>query len=151
MTAPELRQAGRVLLVDADRRVLLFRGGDPSLPAAGTWWFTPGGGLDPDESFAQAAARELAEETGLGVRAEALGPVVHTRTAEFRWNGGHYLQSEEYFLVRVDSHQVETSGLSPLEQSSFVEHRWWSLAELAQTEDVVHPGDLVEVLTRAGV
>ncbi len=151
MTVPVARRAGRVLLVDALDRVLLFRGGDPVSPAAGTWWFTPGGGLDEGESFAAAAARELREETGLAVALDALGEQVHTRVADFQWNGGHYRQSEEYFLLRVASHDVVADGLSPLERASFVEHRWWTRAELLATSDTVHPVELADLLQRLGI
>ena len=151
MTVPVARRAGRVLLIDAHDRVLLFRGGDPIAPDAGTWWFTPGGGLDEGESFADAAARELREETGLAIAVEALGPLVHTRVADFHWNGGHYRQSEEYFLLRVAGHDVVADGLSPLEVASFVEHRWWSRDELAATTDVVHPVELADLLLRLGI
>ena len=44
------RVAARVLVVDRDGAVLLLRGGDPHRPEAGTWWFTPGGGVDDGES-----------------------------------------------------------------------------------------------------
>ncbi|MBC7679310.1 MAG: NUDIX domain-containing protein, partial [Pseudorhodobacter sp.] len=62
---PVARTAARVLLLDGRDRVLLFRGGDPHLPERGTWWFTPGGGLDPGEQTVDGAVRELFEETGL--------------------------------------------------------------------------------------
>lgn len=151
MTEPVDRRAGRVLLVDARDRLLLFRGGDPLAPEAGTWWFTPGGGVDDGESYAEAAARELREETGLAVPVGALGRPVHRRSAVFHWNGGHYRQQEEYFLVRVDAHEVDYSGLSPLETASFVEHRWWARAELAATRDTVHPEELSRVLAALGI
>ena len=64
-----------MVLVSTDGRVLLFRGGDPGRPERGTWWVTPGGGTDPGESTAEAARRELLEETGLDVATEALGAV----------------------------------------------------------------------------
>lgn len=150
MTEPVARRAGRVLLVDSRDRVLLFRGGDPIAPERGTWWFTPGGGLDEGESYADAAARELCEETGLSVTPADLGRRVHTRRAEFHWNGGHYRQEEEYFLLRVASHEVDCTGLSPLEVASFVEHRWWMRFELAATSDILHPGELPRVLAGLG-
>lgn len=151
MSAVVARRAGRVLLVDGAGRVLLLRGGDPQDPAAGTWWFTPGGGLDDGESFAEAAARELAEETGLAVEAATLGPVVHTRETEFAFNGGRYRQHEHFYLLRVARHDVSTTGFSALELASVVEHRWWPVAALRSTGDRVFPAELPDLLTSLGV
>jgi 8-oxo-dGTP pyrophosphatase MutT (NUDIX family) len=57
-----LRRAGRVIVLDLDGRVLLFRYDD--VPPNGRHWCTPGGGLDDGEDYAAGARRELAEETG---------------------------------------------------------------------------------------
>jgi ADP-ribose pyrophosphatase YjhB (NUDIX family) len=59
------RVAARVVLVDRAGRTLLFRGGDPHRPEIGTWWFTPGGGVEEGESLVEAARREVFEETGI--------------------------------------------------------------------------------------
>lgn len=142
------RRAARVLLLDAQDRVLLFHGCDPADAGAGHWWFTPGGGLDPGESPAQAAARELAEETGLVVDPEELGPPVHARTARFRFAGGSYRQTEDFFLLRVVAHEVDSAGFSALELSAVLGHRWWSRAELRRTDERVYPVELPDVLDR---
>ena len=151
MTVPVARRAARVLLVDAGGRVLLFRGGDPAAPEAGTWWFTPGGGLDDGETHAEAAARELYEETGLRLEPSALGDPVLQHEVEFSFDGTLYAQAQEFFLARVDEHEVDTAGFSPLEVASVVEHRWWTLSELAATQERVFPIEIVDVLSRLGV
>ena len=146
---PVERVAARVLLLDAQQRVLLFRGVDPDSPERGTWWLTPGGGLDPGETAAQGAARELFEETGLRLDPAALGEPVHERVAEFVFDGQAYRQSEQFFLARVDAHDVDTAGFTPLEVEAMLEHRWWTAEELRTTDAVVYPQALAQVLARA--
>ena len=149
MSRPVDRRAARVLLVDAGDRVLLLRGTDPADAAQGQWWFTPGGGLDDGEGTADAASRELAEETGLVLAPADLGPVVHERVAQFRFAGTEYRQSEVFYLARVDRHEVDTAGWTALEVASVLEHRWWPRAELSATSERVFPADLADVLARA--
>ena len=151
MTALVVRLAARVLLVDAAGRVLLFQGHDPSRPEAGTWWFTVGGGVDEGETRREAAARELREETGLEFPADALGPVVLERVAEFSLAGTAYQQQEEFFLARVDAHEVDTAGFTHFEESFVLDHRWWERDELRTTTDTVFPADLADLLDRLGV
>lgn len=142
------RRAARVLLVDADERVLLFHGCDPADAGAGDWWFTPGGGLDEGETPAQGAARELAEETGLRVAPEQLGGVVFERVATFSFSGSSYRQSEDFFALRVDAHDVDTSGFTALEVSSVLGHRWWTREQLRTTDERVYPTELADLLDR---
>ncbi len=142
---PIERTSGRVLVVDAHERVLLLRGTDPGDPAAGDWWFTPGGGLEPGESLESGALRELREETGLAL--DALGPAVWVRTAHFRFMGRDYRQAETFFLVRVDLPAVDFGGHTAVEQESVHEFRWWPLAVLAASSVTVYPSVLAAELT----
>lgn len=137
-----------MLLVDDADRVLLLCGGDPTAPERGTWWFTPGGGLEPGEAPREAAARELAEETGLTVAPETLGEPVHQRLTEFRFDGVDYRQSEHYYLLRVPSHEVDVTGPDAVVDPGVTDHRWWSLAELRASHDVRFPAELPDLLER---
>ena len=142
---PIARTSGRVLVVDSGGRVLLLRGSDPSDPAAGDWWFTPGGGLDPGETAQQGARRELLEETGLDL--DDLGSPVWVRTAEFTFLGRPYRQEETFFLARVDRHTVDFSRHTDVEKQAVHEFRWWALDDLQSSDVRVYPAALAAELT----
>ncbi|MGW0503701.1 NUDIX hydrolase [Micromonospora sp. NPDC003241] len=148
MTVYTPRRAARVLLVDAVGRLLLFRGVDPARPEHGRWWFTAGGGLDPGETYAEGAARELAEETGLRLSVAEIGEPVHADLIEFPFDGVWYRQEQQFFLVRVAAHEVDTAGFNEIERGSVDGHRWWSAAELAGTDERYYPQDLPQLLAR---
>ena len=144
---PVPREAGRVLLIDAANRVMLVRGSDPGRPGS-RYWFTIGGGLDPGETVAEGAARELLEETGLRVDVDDLGGVVWEETTEFPYEGTWHRQKQAFYLLRVDSWEVSAAVLDPHEEHYIHEHRWWSLAELDRTDEKIYPPDLADILRR---
>ena len=139
------RRAARVIVVDAADRVLLVHAVDPSRPDE-PYWMTPGGGLDPGEDAATAAARELYEETGLRVEPERLGVPVRQETVDFPYDGSWYRQEQDIFAVRVESWTVTATALTPLEVRSFRGSRWWRAAELASTDERYYPHDLPALL-----
>ena len=143
---PTERVAARVLVIDPDGCVLLFRGFDPHRPELGSYWFTPGGGLDEGETFEDAARRELREETGLVV--EHLGPRLFEQRIEFKFEESHFSQTEWFFCVRSERFALDNSGWDDIEQRSMIEHRWWSAAELATAEERVYPEDLADHIAR---
>jgi 8-oxo-dGTP pyrophosphatase MutT (NUDIX family) len=142
--APTIRHAARVVLIDHLDRVLLLRGTDPSVPDSGFWWFTPGGGLEADESPIDAARRELQEEIGIDL--EIAGPSILTRVARFVFNGVDYEQHESYFAARVHEHTPDFSGLEPYELDAIVGWQWFTIDELHAAGDPVHPEQLVATI-----
>jgi ADP-ribose pyrophosphatase YjhB (NUDIX family) len=69
--AVRVRRAGRVIVLDPEDRVLLFRY-DNRAPN-GRHWGTPGGGLNDGEDYPAGARRELAEEGLAGLIRERTG------------------------------------------------------------------------------
>lgn len=144
---PELRQAGRVLVIDPAGRVLLLEGFDPAQPDR-RYWVTIGGGLNSGESSVQAACRELLEETGIvAAVAELAGPVWQRRT-EFSFDGTWYRQEEDYYLLRVGHVAVSLAGLDDIERRTVTGYRWWSYQELAATALPFYPSELPDLMRR---
>jgi 8-oxo-dGTP pyrophosphatase MutT (NUDIX family) len=143
MTEAVARRAARVVVLDDADRMLLLRGGDPARPGAAIW-HAPGGGIDPGETAAEAARRELFEEVGL--RLDDLGPVVWHRTLRFSFDGVLYDQDEVYFYVRVADQQVDTSGQEPSERRYLSGHAWWGVDQIRACTELVAPPDLADRL-----
>ncbi|MFB6989078.1 NUDIX hydrolase [Streptomyces sp. NPDC056230] len=139
----EKRKVARVVLLDPDDRILLMHGFEPEDPAS-TWWFTPGGGLEGDETREQAALRELAEETG--ITDVELGPLLWQRMCSFPFDGRRWDQDEWYYLARTTQTATDTRGLTGLEQRSVAGLRWWTSAELSAARETVYPTRLAELL-----
>lgn len=139
----EPRTAARVILRDRAGLVLLFNGRDPAVPDV-TYWFTPGGGLDTGETFAEAAARELREEAGFEVR--ELGDAVREDEVDFSFEGVTYRQRQRYFAVEVpveaSQAQIDPGKWTDFERRSIAGYRWWPLQDLESTPDSIYPPDL---------
>jgi 8-oxo-dGTP pyrophosphatase MutT (NUDIX family) len=138
---PEPRPAARVLLLDGRDRVLLFPW---RLLSGQLIWITPGGGLDAGETHEQAAIRELREETGL--QDFELGPCVWKRDHVFPWDGRLIHQLERFFLVRVEAADIDTSRHEAHEVAALGPGRWWSLEEIAGSQEEFAPRRLATFL-----
>jgi 8-oxo-dGTP pyrophosphatase MutT (NUDIX family) len=137
-----------VVLLDASGRVLLFLTVDPVAPDVGTWWELPGGGMEPGETVAATAARELAEETGLALPPEAFGPPLWTRTATYVRRGRRVLQHEHVVLARVAADEPAPSkdARTPEELEDYTGHRWWTVEEVVASDERFFPGRLPQIL-----
>ena len=149
MTAPLpiSRQVARVLLLDPRDRVLLFRADDPADPEQPAYWYLPGGGMRDGETPAQAARRELVEETGIGD--VDIGPVI-ARLADvrFQFGGRTFKQDEWHLLAHVRRDQVGDSRAGDVEAAAVRAHRWWSLDDLAGSDEIIYPRELPTMLRR---
>jgi 8-oxo-dGTP pyrophosphatase MutT (NUDIX family) len=138
-----------MFVIDADNRVLLMHerrdiGSDRS------HWITPGGGVEPGESLAQAAMREVYEETGLRLELDAAAEPMYVERVPFTLAGREIDQTNYYFLVRVPSGlPVEPAAHTEVEQLVVLGHRWWPLAELAASDVEREPVTMVELIERA--
>ncbi|MET0758365.1 MAG: NUDIX hydrolase [Mycobacterium sp.] len=148
------RTSARIVLLDDDGAVLLFCGSDPANEdgSAPRWWFTVGGAAQQGETLAQAAVREVAEETGLRVDpADMIGPVWR-RDAVIDFNGSVIRSEEMFFIHRTRRFDPSTRGRTALERSYIHGHRWCDAAtidELVADGETVYPLQLGELLAEA--
>lgn len=146
------RPSSRLLVLDPSDRILLFKFEHKNGPLAGqSFWATPGGALDPGESYVQAARRELLEETGILI--DNPGPEVDQRIVTFQMPDGEMVRADErFFLVRLETAQMlSTERWTNLEHEVMATHHWWSVDELLSTAEQVWPENLPDVLVRIGV
>ena len=142
-----VRRSAKCIVVDPDGRVLLFKGNAPWDPSIEPWWFCPGGGLEGDEDYPEAARRELFEETG--IVAGEVGEVILERDIHIEWDGSDLEQHEKYFLVRTDTIDVSSERWTDEERDVILEHRWWTLDDLRVTTDPVFPPGIAELVMQA--
>jgi 8-oxo-dGTP pyrophosphatase MutT (NUDIX family) len=146
---PIWRPTARILVADADGRVLLFSAQDL---AGSRWWFTPGGGVHRGETLAAAGARELKEETGYACTEAELGPVVATTAGQWRSEeeGKLFLGAHSFFFLRVPQARLNTDGQEDLERSVITGHRWWAVPDLRTATERIWPAapDLAGLLDR---
>ena len=140
-----IRRAARILLLDPSDRVLLFRFTPDDRPPL---WATPGGECDPGEDFESAARRELFEETGIDAEP---GPVVATRTSQFRtFTGEEVIADERYFIVRAEALEISFDNHTETERAVMQEYRWFALPEIDDWPETIFPENLCDLIAGKG-
>lgn len=140
-TSLRLRRAARLIVLEGQGRVLMFRYDVPGRPP---FWVTAGGECEPSESFEDAARRELFEETGIIADP---GPQIAQMTPQFITVEGEPVQADErFFLVRVADTGIDTSRHTATEQALMTQHRWFTLEELADWPEPIFPVELAAMI-----
>lgn len=143
------RRAVRLVVLDAEERILLFHTRDRDHPDLGTWWELPGGGIDPGETHLDAAIRELREETGIVATAAQIGPPNWRRRASFRHRQLRHVQDETIMTVRLPGlgPDVDESDRLDYELDDYFDFRWWPAPEILASRERFYPGRLPALLT----
>ena len=146
------REAARGLIVSPEGRVLLIRyagGLSPHFIALGHqhFWSTPGGALKENENYDSALTREIFEETGLRINAD-VGPVIATREFPMELGDDWCQAIERYYLIRTPEFTPTPMEQTEEEKAHMIEARWWRADELAQSQELIFPEGLEELLRK---
>ena len=117
----------RVIVLDDDNRILMVRQDHPER----TVWMVPGGSIEEGESSAQAAVREVLEETGLEI--ETCGLIWHVEEVSER--GQRFVN---FFRAKVTGGELKL-GTDPEfseENQVLAEIRFMTREEVAGLENV---------------
>lgn len=144
------RNVVRLVVLDTDERILLLHVQDLGNPQFGTVWELPGGGIEAGETYAQAAVRELYEETGLEIDPLRLSAPSWHREAAYVYRGTRWLQHELVAAVRVRAAEpsIRDTHRLKVEKDDVLNARWWTLQEIAQIGERFYPRSLPELLPR---
>jgi 8-oxo-dGTP pyrophosphatase MutT (NUDIX family) len=119
------------------------------------FWLLVGGGVQPGETYEQAAVREVFEETG--ITEVVLGPCIWTADYTAAWHDGQPRRViQKYFAARVPTGiPVTFAGHEPLEALTTVGYEWFTLADILdrETTESFRPpglGGLLSALLRRG-
>jgi ADP-ribose pyrophosphatase YjhB (NUDIX family) len=144
VTERVVRPTSRLLVLDDDDRLLLMKTVAPDTSRFARW-ITPGGGVDPGETHVEAAVRELHEETGQVVT--HVGDVVRVDDFEVPWDDADHTHGHaEFFVVRLPHFEVVDDDWTDDERTDILASRWFTLDELATTDEPVEPADLADLL-----
>ncbi|WP_373693918.1 RNA pyrophosphohydrolase [Parafrankia sp. BMG5.11] len=116
------------MMVNPDGKVFVGKRIDTK---EGDWWQMPQGGVDPGEDLADAALRELAEETGVSAESVSLigrldEPMRYDLPEELigkLWGGQYRGQEQVWFLARFNGAEEELD-LDLHSEPEFSEYRW---------------------------
>ena len=136
MIPTEYRPCVGVMLVNSEGKAFVGKRIDNK---EGDWWQMPQGGVDPGEDLADAALRELAEETGIaGEQVSLIGrleePMRYDLPEELigtLWNGRYRGQEQVWFLARFAGRDDDLD-LQAHETPEFCEYRWVDPEELPE-------------------
>ena len=127
------------MLFDEAGAILLIRFVVPREDGEFVFWALPGGEIEPGETEADAAVRELKEELGIAVTVE--GPVY--RDANMFLHQGE-MQDNVDFLFRARCRPAEPRlmGLTVEEIGIMKEMRWWTAEEIEESGERIFPAEL---------
>lgn len=145
----DIRKTVRLLLLNPSNEILLMNiksksASDPKSPIKQPFWVTIGGKIEEGEDLVTAAVREAFEETEH--KNIIIGPSLWYGSIIFDWEGRKTELQETFLVAHTNEYKVQRCGLTAEEQEVVQKYKWWNLAELMTTSDIIIPRDMAKLL-----
>lgn len=124
---------------------------DPSTHLPGganpdTFWFTPGGKIEAEETLHQAAQRELWEETGINPKKVEWGPIVWKGSFNLILSGIHTHLKQQFIVAKTRDNALTQNNLTPQERRVIKDFKWFSFQAIKESQTPIYPKSMVEHL-----
>jgi len=144
-----IRPTVRLLVFDDQLRLLLFHIHDrrpvhEGLPNMAVYWNTPGGEVEANETYEQAAKRELWEETGINI--VTVGPCVWHYQRVLLGDSWRVQLQERFFVVSIPTSTVSMINMLPDELTTHQAYHWWTCQELLASSEAFQPMQLPQLV-----
>jgi len=139
-----IRNSVRILLINQDKEICLMCIETPKSTSKNgecldRFWCTIGGEINFDESLEDAAIRELKEETGLNLDDVTFGPEIWLEEFDMMLSGKLTRMNQRFIIAHTSNKQITTKYLTPEEQEVVKEVKWFGLADILNSKEVIYP------------
>lgn len=144
MNKLKIRDSIRILLLNQNQELLLMYAEDQTTTRMdgkynGNFWFTLGGEIEAEENIAQAAVRELYEETGIKHDEVILGPVVWFGEFKLVVSGEPSLLKQRFIVAHTKNNNITLNNLTATEKKVIKKCEWFSLEQITNCKEIIYP------------
>ncbi|GAB6006530.1 NUDIX domain-containing protein [Geobacillus thermoleovorans] len=129
-----IRKCSRAVIVNERNEILLQKFEFRDVAGNKVLWVTPGGGIEENETPAEALKRELYEE--LGIVVDLLGEPIFQLDVWIEGKQGSFISREIYYQIMIQSDTaLSTEQMTKNEKDTLKGLKWWSKDELQKIND----------------
>ncbi|PJW16134.1 NUDIX hydrolase [Geobacillus sp. WSUCF-018B] len=131
-----IRKCARAVIINERNEILLQQFEFRDVVGNKVLWVTPGGGIEENETPAEALKRELYEE--LGIVVDLLGGPIFQLDVWIEGKQGSFISREIYYHVTIQSDTVlSIEHITKNEKDTLKGLKWWSKDELQKIDNFV--------------